>query len=127
MVPAVQILPLNAEMVRVLSREKQSNTRAPYYQPQCSITLASGIVNQGSCLQPRFYTRVAPTSSSRTSSCSGAYVDNVCANSLGHPGLGAYIEQVCGPTVSPATICIERIGATRNCSRRNPEMAIYCY
>jgi hypothetical protein len=95
---------------------------APSWQvTNCSISLASGVYNSGTCQSANLY-RVEQVV---TPNCnSGAYIGAGCANSMtASPGFGAAVQQVCG---TGCPVRFENLGATNGCYRESPYLKAYC-
>lgn len=84
----------------------------------CSISLASGVLNSGTCQNTNLY-RVMPLSCN-----SGAYIGAGCANSMtGGPGFGTAVQQVCG---TGCPVRFENLGAINGCWTQSPYLKAYC-
>jgi hypothetical protein len=95
---------------------------APTWQvTHCSISLASGVFNSGTCQNTNLYRVqivVAPSCNS------GAYIGAGCANSMtSSPGFGAAVQQVCG---AGCPVRYENFGGTNGCYRESPYLKAYC-
>lgn len=87
----------------------------------CSISLASGVYNSGTCQSANLY-RVVPVAAP---SCnSGAYIGAGCANSMTNsPAFGAAVGQICGTGCS---VRYENLGAINGCYSESPYLKAYC-
>jgi hypothetical protein len=103
---------------------------APSWQvTNCSISLASGVFNSGTCQSASLY-RVEPVVTPQSSCANaGKYLMNVCANSLSGAS-PAWIQQQCG---SGCGLRTEIIGWTNQCPipsggapAGSPEVKVFC-
>lgn len=92
----------------------------------CSISLASGVFNSGSCQSVSLYRKVATT----VSQCQnpGKYVGSGCAASImSSDAFGAYFQQQCGTGCTPRT---ESLGFINGCysgpPNGSPYINVYC-
>lgn len=95
---------------------------APSWQvTYCTISLASGVYNSGTCQNASLYRVVtvpAPVCNS------GAYIGAGCANSMtSSPGFNNAVQQVCG---TGCPVRFENLGATNGCGVQSPYLKAYC-
>ncbi len=103
---------------------------APTWQvTYCTISLASGVYNSGTCQNSSLYRTVAPLSLS-SSQCQnvGKYVGSGCAVSISSSdGFGQYFQQQCGPGCTPR---YESLGFINGCysgpPNGSPYVNVYC-
>lgn len=95
---------------------------APSWQvSNCSISLASGVYNSGSCQSASLY-RIEPIPPSLCAKA-GTYLVNLCANSAGN----IPVQSACG---SNCSLRFETVGWTSMCPAvgegRSPEVKVFC-
>ncbi len=101
---------------------------APTWQvTYCTISLASGVYNSGTCQNPNLYRTVAPLLSSQCQNV-GKYVGSGCAVSISSSdGFGQYFQQQCGPGCTPR---YESLGFINGCysgpPNGSPYVNVYC-
>jgi hypothetical protein len=95
----------------------------------CSISLASGVLNSGNCQNTSLYRVVPVVVPVSTCPNAGKLITSSCGNSLGSSAFGQWAMQQCG---SGCTLRYETVGWTAQCPHPgqspagSPEVKVYC-
>ncbi len=96
---------------------------APSWQvTYCTISLASGVQNSGTCQNPGLYRVTQVTVPAHCNS--DAYIGAGCANSMtSSPAFGMAVQQVCG---AGCPVRYENLGGVNGCYTQSPYLKAYC-